>query len=228
MFGSGKKRTETTKERLLREIQAESRALGLGSEGGAINDRVLQAMADVPREEFVPSGTEQEAYANVPLPIGHGQTISQPFIVAFMTDILRLDADDVVLEVGTGSGYQAAVLARLVRFVYTIEIIEALASQASLRLERLGCQNVEVRHGDGYSGWEEHAPFDGIIVTAAAADVPPPLIEQLKCGARMILPVTSSWLGQDLLLVEKDAIGKVTQKPVLPVAFVPLTRMKAS
>jgi protein-L-isoaspartate(D-aspartate) O-methyltransferase len=228
MFGSGKKRAEETKQRLLREIQAESRALGLGSEGGAIDDRVLQGMADVPREEFVPAGTEREAYANVPLPIGHGQTISQPFIVAFMSDMLRLEADDVVLEVGTGSGYQAAVLARLVRFVYTIEIIEPLASQARLRLERLGYRNVAVRHGDGYNGWEEHAPFDGIIVTAAASHVPPPLVAQLKCGARMILPVTSSWHGQDLLLVEKDASGKVTQEPVLPVAFVPLTRMKAS
>jgi protein-L-isoaspartate(D-aspartate) O-methyltransferase len=227
MFGSEKKRTESTKERLLREIQAESMAVGLGSEGGAIDARVLQAIADVPREEFVPSGTEPEAYANVPLPIGHGQTISQPFVVAFMTDMLRLDADDVVLEVGTGSGYQAAVLARLVRFVYSIEIIEPLALQARLRLERLGYRNVEVRHGDGYSGWQEHAPFDGIIVTAAAIDVPPPLVEQLKFGARMILPVTSSWPGQDLLLVEKDGSGKVTQKTVLPVAFVPLTRMKA-
>ncbi len=189
-----------------------------------MNERVLRAIAEVPREQFVLSGSEGDAYANVPLPIGHGQTISQPFIVAFMTDMLRVESDDIVLEVGTGSGYQAAVLSRLVRFVYTIEIIEPLASRAAERLARLGYHNVAVRHGDGYSGWAENAPFDAIIVTAAASEVPPPLVDQLKPGARMILPVCSSRFGQDLLLVEKDRSGQVTHKPVLPVAFVPLTR----
>jgi protein-L-isoaspartate(D-aspartate) O-methyltransferase len=185
-------------------------------------------MAKVPREEFVPVSAKGEAYANVPLAIGHGQTISQPFIVAFMSDLLKLGKDDVVLEVGTGCGYQAAVLAELARFVYTIEIIEPLAEQARARLQNLGYDNIEVRYGDGYAGWEEHAPFDGIMVTAGATDVPPPLVEQLKPGRRLVLPVSSSWLGQDLLLVEKDASGKTQRRSVLPVAFVPLTRLPAS
>jgi len=223
MFGDRKSKGENAKERLLREIRAEAKALGSGVTA-AIDERVLEAMAAVPREEFVCHADVPSAYANVPLPIGHGQTISQPFIVAFMTTSLHLQPDDVVLEVGTGSGYQAAILTRLVRFVYSIEIVEPLALQARERLQRLGCRNVEVRHGDGYAGWAEHAPYDGIMVTAAADDVPPPLVEQLKPGCRMILPVSSSWLGQDLVLIEKDAAGKARRRAVLPVAFVPLTR----
>ena len=224
MFGKKPERAGSAKERLLLEIRDEMKALGYGPSGACIDERVLDAMARVPREEFVPVGAKGEAYANVPLAIGHGQTISQPFIVAFMSDLLRVGKDDVVLEIGTGCGYQAAVLAELVRFVYTIEIIEPLADQARARLQNLGYDNIEVRHTDGYDGWEEHAPFDGIMVTAAAPDVPPPLIDQLKLGRRLVLPVASSWMGQDLLLLEKDLSGKTRRRSVLPVAFVPLTR----
>ena len=165
----------------------------------SLDPRVLDAIASVPREAFVPPEEEPYAYANMPLPIGHGQTISQPFIVAVMTDLLQPGAEHIVLEVGTGSGYQAAVLGKLVKQVYSIEVVAALAEQARARLARLGCTNVEVRHGDGYDGWPEHAPFDGIIVTAAAPFVPPPLIQQLKNGGRMVIPVDEGIEGQDLL-----------------------------
>lgn len=185
---------------------------------------VLDAIASVPREAFVPLDEEPHAYANVPLPIGYGQTISQPFIVAVMTDLLRPRADDTVLEVGTGSGYQAAILGELVKQVYSIEVVEALAEQAGERLARLGCTNVEVRYGDGYNGWPEHAPFDGIIVTAAAPFIPPPLVHQLKKGGRMVIPVDEGMEGQSLMLLEKHASGEVTSRNMLAVAFVPLTR----
>ncbi len=160
---------------------------------------------------------------NRPLPIGHGQTISQPYIVALMTELLAPKAGDVVLEVGTGSGYQAAVLAELGARVYTIEIVPPLANSAALRLEQLGYSNVEVRLGDGYYGWPEHAPFDGIIVTAAANAIPPPLIEQLKPGGRMLIPVGAPFSAQELIVLVKDTKGKVSTRSVLPVAFVPLT-----
>jgi protein-L-isoaspartate(D-aspartate) O-methyltransferase len=157
------------------------------------------------------------------LPIGYGQTISQPYIVALMTDLLKVNSGDVVLELGTGSGYQAAILSGLVKRVYTIEIIEPLARQAKSRLARLGYGNVTTRLGDGYYGWPEYAPFDGIIVTAAASHVPPPLIEQLKPGGRMVIPVGDRFFTQQLLLVEKTADGQITTRQVLPVRFVPLT-----
>jgi protein-L-isoaspartate(D-aspartate) O-methyltransferase len=205
--------------RLLAEINAEALAVS----GRSIDRRVLEAMVTVPREEFVPPGEETCAYANVPLPIGHGQTISQPFIVAFMTDRLQPAAGDVVLEIGTGSGYQAAVLARLVKQVYSIEIIEALAEQARDRLARLGIDNVVVRYGDGHRGWPEHAPFDGIIVTAATPAIPQALVEQLAAGGRMVIPIGSYLAEQDLVLVQKSEDGEVTYRRVLPVAFVPLT-----
>jgi protein-L-isoaspartate(D-aspartate) O-methyltransferase len=181
-------------------------------------------MRNVPRHEFVPKEERRAAYRNRPLPIGHGQTISQPFIVALMTDLLRLKADSRVLEVGTGSGYQAAVLAVLAGEVYSIEIVEALGLRASRTLKRLGFANVETKIGDGYAGWPEHAPYDGIIVTAAPDHVPPALVEQLKPGGRLVIPVGG--LSQDLIVIEKQPDGRTTSKEVIPVRFVPMTRGK--
>jgi protein-L-isoaspartate(D-aspartate) O-methyltransferase len=179
----------------------------------------------VPRHEFVPEDLRGEAYADGPLPIGYGQTISQPFIVALMTDLLRVGPDDTVLEVGTGSGYQAAVLAHLVRRVYTIEIVPDLAESATARLRRLGYGRVvTTRTGDGYYGWEEAAPFDAIVVTAASSHIPPSLIRQLKPGGRMVIPVGAPFALQHLVLIERNATdGRVTTRQVLPVSFVPLT-----
>jgi protein-L-isoaspartate(D-aspartate) O-methyltransferase len=185
--------------------------------------RVLETLREVERHQFVPESLQSEAYLNHPLPIGHGQTISQPYIVALMTDLVAPDPDDVVLEVGTGSGYQAAVLAKLVGHVYSIEIIEALAEQAKVRLARLGYDNVTTSLGDGYFGWEEHAPFDAIVVTAAATHVPPPLIAQLKPGGRMVIPVGGRFTVQYLLLLEKTMAGDVLTRQIATVRFVPLT-----
>jgi protein-L-isoaspartate(D-aspartate) O-methyltransferase len=197
------------------------------AEGGATDDgfdrRVLQAMGEVPRHEFVPEDSKGFAYYNRPLPIGHGQTISQPYIVALMTDLAQPKPDDIVLEIGTGSGYQAAILSPLVQHVYSIEIIEALAADAKQRLQRLGFANVTTRLGDGYYGWEEHAPFDAIIVTAAASHVPPPLIQQLRPGGRMVIPVGGRFLTQQLLLIEKGEDGDIVTRQVAAVRFVPLT-----
>ncbi len=185
--------------------------------------RVMEAMAAVPRHEFVPDVEPARAYVNAPLPIGHGQTISQPFIVALMTELLDTEPEHVVLEIGTGSGYQAAVLAGLVRHVYSIEVVASLASQSAERLARLGYDNVEVRHGDGALGWPARAPFDGILVAAAASEVPSALPAQLKPGGKLVIPVRGGW-AQDLTVVEKTAPGRVLERPVLPVAFVPLVR----
>jgi protein-L-isoaspartate(D-aspartate) O-methyltransferase len=187
------------------------------------SDAVLGAIGTVERHKFVPQGQVRYAYENRPLPIGHGQTISQPYIVALMTDLLEPDEDDVMLEIGTGSGYQAAVASRLVDHVYSIEIIEALAESASARLKRLGYDNVTTKLGDGYYGWEEHAPFDSIIVTAAASHVPPPLIEQLKPGGKMVIPVGGRFMTQLLLLLEKGDDGEVITRQIGAVRFVPLT-----
>ncbi|MFQ5984744.1 MAG: protein-L-isoaspartate(D-aspartate) O-methyltransferase [Alphaproteobacteria bacterium] len=195
---------------------------GFFTVGKPLDERVLAVMARVPRHAFVPPEERSRAYKNVPLPIGYSQTISQPYIVAVMTDLLELDGDEVVLEVGTGSGYQAAVLAELVREVYTIEIIEPLAHQATERLARLGYDNVTTRLGDGYYGWDEKAPFDAVIVTAAASHVPPPLIRQLKPQGRMAIPVGGRFLTQHLMLVEKDDEGRIKTWQLLPVRFVPL------
>ncbi|MDJ0862264.1 MAG: protein-L-isoaspartate(D-aspartate) O-methyltransferase [Gammaproteobacteria bacterium] len=195
----------------------------LDTGGEAMSESVMAVMGRVPRHEFVPERMKPLAYLNRPLPIGHGQTISQPYIVALMTDLLDVDAEDVVLEVGTGSGYQAAVLGELVRKVYTVEVIAPLGEQAAGRLARLKYDNIESRVADGYYGWEEHAPFDGIMVTAAAGHVPPPLIRQLKRGGRMLIPVGGRFLTQYLMIVEKDEQGAVTTSQVLPVRFVPLT-----
>ena len=189
----------------------------------ALDPRVMRAMGEVPRHEFVPWVERFRAYRNHPLPIGHGQTISQPYIVAIMTDLLDPKPEHRVLEVGTGSGYQAAVLAELVKQVYSIEIIEPLGREAGKRLKELGYDNVSTRIGDGYYGWPEHGPFDGIVVTAAASHVPPPLIEQLKAGGRMIIPVGSRFLTQQLVLIIKREDGSLITRQLLPVKFVPLT-----
>jgi len=191
---------------------------------GVTDERVLAAMRKVPRHEFVPERWVDSAYDDGPLPIGYDQTISQPYIVALMTELLRLTPQSRVLEVGTGSGYQAAVLAEIVREVYSVEIIEPLATAAAERLKRLGYDQVRVKLGDGYLGWPEHAPFDAIIVTAGAAHVPPPLVEQLKPGGRMAIPIGEVPGEQSLLLVEKSVDGKVAERTIAPVAFVPLTR----
>ena len=185
---------------------------------GIHDERVLTAMAKVPREAFVPDNMRAQSYADSALPIGHDQTISQPFIVAYMTEQLRLQPTDRVLEIGTGSGYQAAVLAELAKDVYTIEIIEPLAKEASARLARLGYNNAHVKIGDGYQGWPEVAPFDAIIVTCAPDKVPQPLTQQLKEGGRMIIPVGSG-LDQQLFLLEKKE-GQMAQRAILPVRFV--------
>ncbi|HSN70868.1 MAG TPA: protein-L-isoaspartate(D-aspartate) O-methyltransferase, partial [Steroidobacteraceae bacterium] len=185
--------------------------------------RVLDAMASTPRHEFVRPGDQSLAYLNRPLPIGYGQTISQPYIVAVMTDLLDPDGECRALEIGTGSGYQAAVLSEVCAEVYTIEIVEPLGIAARARLERLDYDNVHVRIGDGYYGWPDAGPFDVIVVTAVASHVPPPLIAQLRPGGRMVLPVGSPYTTQQLVLVRKLENGRITTRQILPVAFVPLT-----
>jgi protein-L-isoaspartate(D-aspartate) O-methyltransferase len=188
-----------------------------------VSDAVMASLNTVKRHELVPLPERRFAYENRPLPIGYSQTISQPYIVALMTELIEPDADDVVLEVGTGSGYQAAILAELVDHVYSIEIIDALATRAKSDLARLGYKNITTRLGDGYYGWEEHGPFDAIVVTAAASHVPPPLIEQLKPGGRMVIPVGGRFMTQTLLLLEKTEKGKIITRQFGAVRFVPLT-----
>ena len=188
----------------------------------ALDPRVMQVMAKVPRDKFVPSEMQAAAFDNGPLPIGHGQTISQPYIVALMTDLLGLQPEHVVLEVGTGSGYQTAILCELCRQVYSVEVVAALSEAAAARLKRLGYANVETRIGNGYQGWPEHAPYDGIVVTAAASHIPQPLIDQLKPGGRLVIPVGLPYSYQELMLVSKDARGDIHSQSVLGVAFVPL------
>lgn len=186
--------------------------------------RVLEAMRSVPRDLFVPPSSIRLAYGDFPIPIGYGQTISQPYIVALMTEMLQVKPEHKVLELGTGSGYQAAILSQLVKEVYTIEIIKPLALQAEERLKKLQYLNVQVKVGDGYYGWEEHAPFDRIIVTCAATFVPPPLLKQLRPGGKMCIPVGAQYSVQYLTIVEKSEKGAITMKKTLPVMFVPLTR----
>lgn len=210
-------------ERMLRDIRWETEETRAWIGKSELDPRVMEAMQQVPRHAFVPRGMEDCAYDNGPLQIGHGQTISQPYIVALMSDLLATEPHHVVLEVGCGSGYQSAVLSRLVKQVYSLEIVPELAQAAQERLLRLGYGNVTVRQGDGYQGWPEHAPFDGIIVTAAAPEIPPPLVAQLKPGGRMVIPVGLPYMRQDLLLLEKSSSGEVTTRSILPVAFVPLT-----
>jgi protein-L-isoaspartate(D-aspartate) O-methyltransferase len=221
------------RQRLLRDvIEEEVRQTAQFTGRRQLAERVLDALERVPRERFVPEYEADSAYANVPLPIGYRQTISQPYIVALMTDLLDPEPDHVVLEIGTGSGYQAAVLAGLVARVYSVEVIPELAEQAARRLSGLGYDNVIVRAGDGNLGWPEHAPYDGIIVTAGAPAVPPALVEQLKPGAPLVIPVRAQGYGQVLQRITRDVDGRIDVRDVLPVAFVPLVgdtaRLKAS
>ena len=208
---------------LLDQIRAEVRDTSDLTGCSSLDSRVLHSLQKVPRHAFVPEALQHSAYANHPLPIGYGQTISQPYIVALMSDLIRTRADDVVLEIGTGSGYQAAILSRLVKQVYSLEIVEILAEQAQERLRRLGYDNVEVAAGNGHFGWPEHAPYDAILVTAAAPRVPPALIEQLKPGGTLVVPVGAPNRGQELRVVTKDLHGGVTERNALPVIFVPMT-----
>ena len=193
---------------------------------GVKDARVLDAMRAVPRHEFVPLSARGDAHADSPLPIGYGQTISQPYIVALMTELARPAPADRALEVGTGSGYQAAVLSRLVAKVFSVELVDPLAQSAAATLRRLGYGNVTVRSGDGYLGWPEEAPFDIILVTAAPETVPPALVAQLRPGGRLVVPVGRVWDVQDLQLIEKDAAGKTSARSVIPVRFVPLIRKR--
>jgi protein-L-isoaspartate(D-aspartate) O-methyltransferase len=217
-------RYSTQRARMLTEIAAMARENGGVTGRPVLSGAVMAAMGRVPRHRFVPVSQGAFAYDNRPLPIGEGQTISQPFVVALMTDLLDPKAGDIVLEVGTGSGYQAAVLAELVTKVHTIEIVEPLARRATHVLGQLGYRNIDVRIGDGYHGWPEAAPFDAIIVTAAPPKVPKPLIDQLKPGGRMVIPAGGPSDEQQLLIVEKRPDGTATTKRTLPVRFVPLTR----
>jgi len=188
----------------------------------ALDARVIAALGQVPRHEFVPPGMRDQAYENRPLPIGYHQTISQPYMVAIMTDLLHPKSSDRVLEIGTGSGYQAAVLSPLVAQVYSVETVPQLATEAAERLRRLGYANVELREGDGYLGWPDKAPFDGIIVTAAAPELPEALVRQLAPGGRLIIPLGPRGGEQALFVVRKDSDGTIDRRPVLPVAFVPM------
>lgn len=205
-------------------IQAHAVSLPKAVAPAGISKPVLNVMAATPRHRFVPKRLEREAYSDRPLPIGFGQTISQPFIVALMTELIQAGPDSTVLEIGTGSGYQAAVLSPLVKTVCSVEIIPGLGKRAAQLLDELGYDNIQSKISDGYFGWPECGPFDGILVTAAAGHVPPPLVEQLKPGGRMVIPVGNVFSPQFLTLVEKTAEGRVTARQVLTVRFVPLTR----
>lgn len=214
---------DAARHRMVEEVLSDANATSSYSGRAAFSPGVIAAMEKVERHRFVPAALSLVAYLNRPLPIGHGQTISQPFIVALMTDLMGIKAGDRVLEIGTGSGYQAAVLAEMAGSVYSIEIIEPLGKEAGERLQSLGYRNVETRVGDGYYGWPEAAPFDAIMVTAAASHVPPPLLKQLKPGGRMVIPLGTQFMVQYLMLVEKQQDGSVTNRQILPVRFVPLT-----
>jgi len=214
---------ESARHKMVEEVISDATSTSSSTGISALSPGVIAAMKKVERHRFVPVAQAAFAYLNRPLPIGHGQTISQPFIVALMTDLMELKAGDRVLEIGTGSGYQAAVLAEIASAVYTIEIIEPLGIEAGERLKSLGYHNVQTRVGDGYYGWPESAPFDAIIVTAASSHVPPPLIKQLKPGGRMVIPLGTQFMVQHLMLVEKQKNGSVTSRQILPVRFVPLT-----
>jgi len=208
---------EEKKFQKLRDQMVEEQIIGRGVR----DPKVIEAMQKVPRHKYVPENLQSLAYDDTPLPIGEGQTISQPYIVAYMTEALELKGGEKVLEVGTGSGYQAAVLAEIAKEVYSIEIIESLALSADERLKRLRYRNIQVRHGDGYQGWPEHAPFDAIIVTAAADHIPQPLVDQLKVGGRMVIPL-GEWY-QELVLIKKRPDGTIEKHHLIPVRFVPMT-----
>jgi protein-L-isoaspartate(D-aspartate) O-methyltransferase len=210
-------------EGMLHDIQAEANYACRMTGRNHLNDHVLEAMGRVQRQHFVNKNFRAHAFENSPLPIGKGQTISQPFIVALMTDLVALQSDDRVLEVGTGSGYQTAVLAEMVEQLYTIEIIPTLAQKSRERLEKEGYSNITYQIGDGYYGWAEQAPFDAILVTAAVEEIPQPLIDQLANGGRMVIPVGKNHSTQELVLLQKDVSGQIYSSNLLPVTFVPLT-----
>jgi protein-L-isoaspartate(D-aspartate) O-methyltransferase len=223
MAGAMEDRYAAERARLVEEVTALAAYTGDESGRDKLDPRVLDALAKVPRHRFVPAEQEKYAYKNRPLSIGYGQTISQPYIVALMTDLLNVEPGSRILEIGTGSGYQAAILAEMGAEVYTIEIVEPLGKRAEATLAELGYTKAKVRVGDGYDGWEGFAPYDAIIVTAAASHVPPPLVKQLRPGGRMVIPVGAQFLTQHLQLVEKEADGSVVSRQILPVRFVPLT-----
>ncbi len=208
-------------QRLLDEIESEYKYTRRMTGKGTLDPKVKAAILSTPRDKFVAKDTIENAFDNGPLPIGFGQTISQPYIVALMTDLLELEADDVVLEIGTGSGYQAAILSQLCKQVYSIEYVAALADIAKARFEKLAYDNIESTAGNGFNGWPEYAPYDAIIVTAAARQIPGPLIEQLKPGGRMVIPLGRPYSHQELTLVEKDEDGELDIRDILAVAFVP-------
>ena len=208
---------------LVDEVAAVARQIHAGTGQPELSPAVLAAMERVPRHRFIPEDERRNAYADRPLSIGHGQTISQPYIVALMTDLLRVGKGDKVLEVGTGSGYQTAILAELGVQVYSIEIVEPLSTHTAALLQELGYDRVQVGVGDGYHGWPEQAPFDAIVVTASASHIPEPLVEQLKPGGRMVIPVGEAFSTQELMLLEKDSNGRAMTRTILPVRFVPLT-----
>ena len=213
----------TERRQMVDEIAALTRETAAETGKPALDPRVIAILGKVPRHRFVPADQQRTAYKNRPLPIGYGQTISQPYIVALMTDLMNVGPGHVALEIGTGSGYQAAILAELAQTVCTIEIIEPLAREAEERLRSLGYARVRTRIGDGYYGWEDCGPFDAIMVTAAVNHIPPPLVRQLKPGGRMVVPVGAPFLTQQLMLVEKNRDGSVITRQILPVRFVPLT-----
>ena len=209
-------------EQLIKDIESEVRYTQSYIGKNKLDDRVMAAMAKVPREQFVPENLHSFAFDNGPLPIGHGQTISQPYIVALMSDLLALEPEHKVLEIGTGSGYQTAVLSLLCSKVFTVELIGELSKQAQMRFHKLNYKNIETCTGNGYLGWPEHAPYDGIIVTAAATHVPAPLIKQLKPGGNLVIPVGMPNFHQELMLIEKNIEGELETRNILGVAFVPL------
>ena len=218
---------ERLRQRMIADIETEvaftRRMIGRDH----LDPRVMEAMRQVPREQFVPPNLRHAAFDNGPLPVGYGQTISQPYIVALMTDLLELKADDTVLEIGTGSGYQSAILSTLCKQVYSMDVVPELSEATRLRLEDMGYDNVELKVGNGYLGWPEHAPYDGIIVTAAADQIPTALIEQLKPGGKLVIPVGQPYSYQELLLVEKDKDGEIHQRQIIGVAFVPMVHKPA-
>jgi len=226
MSAAGAQDFAAQRARLVEEVEATYAETRFETGLAALSPRVRAALGRVERHRLVPLDQRALAYRNHPLPIGHGQTISQPYIVALSADLIAPQPGHVVLEVGTGSGYQAAILAEIVKQVYTIEIVEPLGRSAEAKLKEMGYANIEVRIGDGYLGWPEKAPFDGIVVTAAAPRVPQALIDQLKPGGRMVIPVGERWEVQQLLLVTKRADGTTERRNVLPVRFVPLVPKK--
>ena len=211
------------RQQMVEEIAEDARRVAKFVEKDTFDESIMRVMQDTPRHLFVPEDARPFAYENRPLPIGYGQTISQPYIVALMTDLLQPESDHKVLEIGTGSGYQAAVLAQLVKQVFSIEIIKELGQSSTRLLNELGYNNVSTRIADGYDGWPEHAPFDSIIVTAAISHIPPPLVRQLKNGGTMVIPVGTGFQTQQLTLVKKDMTGEITTRQIIPVIFVPFT-----